>query len=63
MTKLRARVNELERDLLCGVAAVLLEQRFAKRCHALLRADDAALEHDVVLLDEAVVRPAAHGVD
>ena len=42
---------------------VLLEEGLAERDNALARADDAALEHDVVLLDEAVVRPAADRVD
>merc|ERR1719231_1090325 len=63
VAELGRRVDELERDLLGGVAARLLEERLAQRDDALLGADDGALDHDVVLLDQAIVRPAADRVD
>merc|ERR1712146_414664 len=63
VAKLGRRVDELEGDLLGRVAVGLLEERLAQRDDALARADDAALEHNVILAHEAVVRPAADGVD
>merc|ERR1719387_3122897 len=44
-------------------AGALREERLAHRDQALAHADDRALEHDVVLVDLAVVREAAHRRD
>ena len=38
-------------------------QRLANGNNTLLRAGDRALEHEVVVLDDTVVREAAHGRD
>mmetsp|Transcript_68995 Transcript_68995/g.206934 ORF Transcript_68995/g.206934 Transcript_68995/m.206934 type:complete len:433 (-) Transcript_68995:116-1414(-) len=63
VAELRRRVNELHGDLLDGVALRLLEEGLADGDDALLGADDAALDHDKVLADQAVVREAADRVD
>merc|ERR1719335_2170055 len=61
--ELGRRVDELEVDLLQRDAGALREERLAHRDQALADADDRALEHDVVLVDLAVVREAAHRRD
>ena len=63
MTELGRGVDELERNLLRGDATRLLEERLTHRDQALARADDATLDHDVVVLDDTVVREATHRGD
>ena len=63
VTELGRGVDELEGDLLGGVAAGLGQHGLAEGDHALLGTDDAALDHDEVLVDNTVVGEAAHGVD
>merc|ERR1719231_2227174 len=61
--ELGRRVDELEVDLLERKAAALRQERLAQRDQALAHTDNRALEHDVVLVDLAVVREAAHRRD
>merc|ERR1740121_1531904 len=63
MAHLRGRVDELQRDLLRGLAADLRQQGLAQGDHALAGAHDRALEHHPVLVHLAVVRETTHGRD
>merc|ERR1719345_111501 len=56
-------VDELERDLLDRIALGLREQGLAERDRAALGAHDAALDHQPVVLHDAVVRESSHGRD
>ena len=60
VAKLGRSIDELERNLLGGNAARLLEERLAHGDQALARTDDATLDHDVIALDNTVVREATH---
>ena len=61
--ELRRRIDELELDLLEVTARGVNHERLAEGDHALLGAGDGALEHQVVVLDDTVVREATHGCD
>merc|ERR1719498_983224 len=61
--ELGRRVDELEVDLLESNAAALHHERLAQGDHALPHANHRTLEHDVVLVDLAVVRETAHRRD
>ena len=61
--ELRRRVDELELDLLEVTAGGVDHERLAEGDHALLGARDGTLEHQVVVLDDTVVREATHGRD
>jgi len=63
VAELRRGVDELELDLLHRRPAGLREARLAEGEDALLDADGAALDQDVVLLALTVVREAAHRGD
>lgn len=63
MTKLGARIDELELNLLQVSAARVDHEGFADGDDALLGARDGPLEHDEVVLDDAVVGEPAHGGD
>ena len=61
--ELRRRVDELELDLLEVATRRVHHQRFAEGDDTLLRARDGALQDDEVVLDDTVVREAAHRGD
>merc|ERR1719335_1603150 len=61
--ELGRRVDELEVDLLESNASALRQERLTEGDQALAHTDNRALEHDVVLVDLAVVREAAHRRD
>ena len=61
--ELRRGVDELELDLLEVTARGVDHERLAEGDHALLGAGNGALEHQVVVLDDTVVREATHGRD
>ena len=63
VAELGAGVDELEVDLLEGLALGVHHQGFPEGDAPLLGADAAALDHDEVLLDLSVVREATHWVD
>lgn len=63
VAKLGRRVDELEGDLLPGRTVVLGLDGLAEGDDTLLRPHDTSLDHDKVLLDEAVVGEATHGID
>ena len=63
VAELGAGVDELEVDLLEGLALGVHLQGFPESDAPLLGADAAALDHDEVLLDLPVVGEAAHRVD
>ena len=63
MAELGAGVDELEVDLLEGLALGVHLQGFPESDAPLLGTDAAALDHDEVLLDLPVVGEAAHRVD
>ena len=63
VAELRRGVDELELDLLHRRPAGLREARLAEGEDALLDADSAALDQDVVLLALTVVREATHRGD
>jgi len=63
VAKLGSRVDQRQSDHFGGRSLGLREQRLADVENALPDADARALEHDVVLLDHAVVRETAHRVD
>mmetsp|Transcript_30173 Transcript_30173/g.75997 ORF Transcript_30173/g.75997 Transcript_30173/m.75997 type:complete len:203 (-) Transcript_30173:212-820(-) len=63
MTHLGCRVDKLEFNLLCGLAADLGQQGLTKGDEALAAAHDRALDHDPVLIHLTVVREAADGGD
>jgi hypothetical protein len=52
-----------EDDTDLGIARGLVEERLAEGEDPLLHADAAALDHDVVLVDDTVVGEAAHRGD
>ena len=59
--ELRGGVDELEGDLLEVPAGGVDHERLADGDDALLGTRDGALEHQVVVLDDTVVREATHG--
>ena len=61
--ELRGGVDELEGDLLEVPAGGVDHERLADGDDALLGTRDGALEHQVVVLDDTVVREATHGRD
>jgi len=63
MTHLGAGVDELELDLLKSLPLGVDQERLSQGENTLLGADAASLDHDKVLLDQAIVRKASHGVD
>ncbi|GIL83822.1 hypothetical protein Vretifemale_12554, partial [Volvox reticuliferus] len=63
VTKLRGSVDELKLNLLQGIAAGLGQQRATQRNWPLLGAWDGALDHNVILTDDAIVCESAHGSD
>jgi len=60
VAELGARVDELERNLFGRNTAGLLEQGLTQGDQTLARADNATLDHEVVTLDDTVVREATH---
>lgn len=56
-------VDELELDLLQGQTRGLLQQGLAEGHHALLGANTASLDHQVVGLHHTIVWEATHGSD
>ena len=62
-TEFRGGIDELEVNLLKVSAGSVDHERLAEGDHALLGAGDGALEHQVVVLDDTVVREATHGRD
>jgi len=63
VTELRGGIDELESDLLEGRAVALGEQGLAESQHLTLGTDDAALDHDVLLVDDTVVRESTERGD
>jgi len=63
VTELGGSVDELELDLLELVAGSLGEELLTESKGALLDTNAAALDHEPVLVDHAVARPATYGVD
>lgn len=63
VTELGGSIDELEGDLLGGVAAGLRNESLAQSDDALLGTDDAALDHDVVVVDNTVVGEATERSD
>lgn len=63
MSELRRGVDELEGDLLEVSARGVNTEGLAEGDDTLLDTGDGALEHDKVVADKGVVRPAADGVD
>merc|ERR1711920_1112214 len=63
MAHLRSRIDELQLNLLRGLAANLRQERLPQGDQALAAAHDGALHHDPILGHLAVVREAAHGRD
>jgi hypothetical protein len=63
MTEFGRGVDKLEVDLLAGIAAGLRDAGLAKGDHTLLGTDNAALDHDVILVHNTVVREATQGTD
>ena len=61
--ELRGGVDELEGNLLEVPAGGVDHERLADGDDALLGTRDGALEHQVVVLDDTVVREATHGRD
>ena len=61
--ELRRRVDELELDLLEVTTACVNHERLAEGDNTLLGSGDGALEHQVVVLDDTIVREATHGRD
>ena len=59
--ELRRGVDELELDLLEIPTRSVNHEGLADGDDTLLRAGDGALQHEVVVLDDTVVREAAHG--
>ena len=56
-------VDELDGNLLLRHAVRLLKQRLAQSHQPLTRAADATLDHEVIVLDDAVVGETTHGCD
>ena len=63
VTKLGGCIDELEIDLLQSSLLGVSEQRLPEGENPLLGTNTAALHHEKALLNLAVVREAAHGVD
>jgi len=63
VTHLGAGVDELELDLFKSLPLSVHQQGLTKGQDALLGSNAASLDHDEVLLDQAVVGETAHGVD
>ncbi len=63
VSELGGSVDELEVDLLQSAAAGARVHALAQSQDALVDTNSAALEHQVVVLDEAVVREASQRVD
>lgn len=63
MTELGGGIDELELDLFSGEDGSLRNQRATKGDDSLLATDDAATDHDVVLVDFTVVREATQRSD
>ena len=61
MAKLGGCVDELEPDVLESHTGCLLEKRLPQGYHSLLGPHTAALDHDVVILHNTVVRETTHG--
>ena len=60
-TELRRRVDELELNLLEIPTRSVHHEGLADSDDTLLGSGDGTLEHEVVVLDDTVVREAAHG--
>ena len=60
-TELRGGVDELELHLLQVPTGGVHHERLADRDDTLLGTRDGTLEHEVVVLDDTVVREATHG--
>ncbi len=63
MSELGRGVDELEVDLLEGTAAGAGVHALAQSQHTLVDTDGAALEHEVVVLDQTVVGESTERVD
>ena len=63
MSVFRRRVDPLERNFLERKSLRMHVERFAQRDRALLGADAAAANHEIILLDEAIMRESAHRID
>merc|ERR1719270_1832655 len=63
MTHLGAGVDELELDLLEGLPLGMHQKRLSQSENTFLGSNAISLDHNKVLLDQAVVRESAHGID
>mmetsp|Transcript_11509 Transcript_11509/g.20409 ORF Transcript_11509/g.20409 Transcript_11509/m.20409 type:complete len:340 (-) Transcript_11509:325-1344(-) len=63
VTELGGGIDELELDLLQGIAAGLGDQAAAQSDSALLATWHGALDHEEVLLDHTILHKATHGSD
>lgn len=63
VSELGGSVNELDVDLLQGTTAGAWVHALAERQDALVHTDSAALEHDVVVLDNTIVGESTKWVD
>lgn len=61
--KLGACVDEFERNLLEVSSAGMDHKTLAQRDNAFFCARDRSLQHEVVILDNTVVRESTHGCD
>jgi hypothetical protein len=63
VSKLGRSIDKLERDFFQSRTSGVDQQRLAESQDTLLDTDSRALDHDKVILDNTVVREAAHGSD